>query len=298
MLVCGGSYQNAGLFHPAHVTQINSRIASQPSSCVMPLGSSNQAPAITAPASFTVTEDVASSLNGISFSDPDAGSGNLTATFTVSTGALSATGSGGVSVAGTGNARVLQGTLSALNAFLASGNLRYTSALNATANQPISISLNDNGHSGSGGAQSVTANSTITVTAVNDAPTLSVPAQLHVFVAGAAPVSGMNFADVDAGGGSLTVTLGAPAGVTLSGGSSGGVTASGSGGNRTFSGTLTALNAYFAAGNAGMSGAGFTGPANMTVTINDNGNSGAGGAKSASANVQLRGGFLFANGFE
>ena len=292
---CGANVQ---LFHPVHVTQINNRIASQPSSCVVPLGSSNQAPTITAPASFTVTEDVASSLNGISFSDPDAGSGNLTATFTVSTGALSATGSGGVSVAGTGNARVLQGTLSALNAFLASGNLRYTSALNATANQPISISLNDNGHSGSGGAQSVTANSTITVTAVNDAPTLSVPAQLHVFVAGAAPVSGMNFADVDAGGGSLTVTLGAPAGVTLSGGSSGGVTASGSGGNRTFSGTLTALNAYFAAGNAGMSGAGFIGPANMTVTINDNGNSGTGGAKSASANVQLRGGFLFANGFE
>lgn len=134
--------------------------------------------------------------------------------------------------------------------------------------------------------------------AVNQPPGISAPAQLPVFVAGTAPISGVSFSDPDAGTGSLTVTLAAPAGVTLSGSSSGGVTASGSGGNRTFQGTLSNLNAYFAAGNPRMAGAAFIGPANLQITINDNGHTGTGGAKTATANVQLRGGFLFANGFE
>ncbi|MEJ5209126.1 M12 family metallo-peptidase [Denitratimonas sp. CY0512] len=298
LLTCGGSYQNAGLFHPVQVTILNSRIASQPASCVLPLGTSNQPPTITTPASFTVTEDVASSLNGISFADPDAGSGSLTATFTVPTGSLSAPSSGGVVGGGTPNARTLQGSRTALNSYLAGGNVRYTTALNATANVTLSIAINDNGHSGSGGAQSDSVSRTITVNAVNDAPTLLAPAFLPVFTTGNVPVSGVVFADVDAGGGGMTVTLVAPSGVTLSGASGGGVTASGSGGTRTFNGSLSALNSYFAAGTARMSGPGFTGPANLQITINDNGNTGSGGAKSASASVQLRGGILFANGFE
>ncbi|MFA7488287.1 MAG: hypothetical protein WCY72_09415 [Lysobacteraceae bacterium] len=258
----------------------------------------NQPPTITAPASFAVTEDVASSLNGISFADPDAGSGSLTATFTVPTGSLSAPSSGGVVGGGTPNARTLQGSRTALNSYLAGGNLRYTTAPNATANVAFSIGINDNGHSGSGGAQSASANRTITVNAVNDAPTLSAPGFLPVFASGTAAVSGVGFADVDAGSGGMTVTLVAPSGITLSGASGDGVTASGSGGTRAFNGSLSALNSYFAAGTARMSGPGFTGPANLQITINDNGNTGSGGAKSASASVQLRGGILFANGFE
>lgn len=292
---CGANVQR---FHPVHVSQLNSRIASQPSSCVVPLGSSsNQAPTITAPASFTVTEDVASSLNGISFSDPDAGSGSLTATFSLPMGTLSATAGGGVSVGGVATARTLQGTLSALNAFLAAGHLRYTTALNATADVTLSIAINDNGHSGSGGAQSAAVNRTITVSTVNDAPSVSAPAQLQVFVLGSAPVSGVGFADVDAGANVLRATLSAPAGVSLSNNACGGVTAAGSN-PRTFDGSLANLNACFAAGHVRMTGASFIGPANMTITIDDNGHSGSGGAKTASATVQLRGGALFADGFE
>lgn len=129
----------------------------------------------------------------------------------------------------------------------------------------------------------------------NQPPSISAPATLPVFVAGTAPVSGVSFADPDVGGGSLTVTLAAPGSVTLSGGSSGGVTASGSGSNRAFNGSLSALNAYFAAGNARMAGPGFIGPGTLTITINDNH---ASDPKTATANVQLHGGALFANGFE
>lgn len=258
----------------------------------------NQPPTIIAPASFAVTEDVASSLNGISFADPDAGSGSLTATFSVPTGALTAFSAGGVTASGTATSRTLQGTLTALNTYLGNNHLKYTTALNATANVTLSIAINDNGHSGSGGAQSASVSRTITVNPVNDAPTLLAPAFLPVFTAGNAPVSGVVLADVDAGSGGMTVTLVAPSGITLSGASGDGVTASGSGGTRAFNGSLSALNSYFAAGTARMSGPGFTGPANLQITINDNGNTGSGGAKSASASVQLRGGILFANGFE
>lgn len=257
----------------------------------------NQPPSISAPASFTVTEDVASALNGISFADPDAGGGSLTATFSVPSGSLTTTGAAGVVVGGTAASRTLQGTLAALNSFLSSGHLRYTTAPNATANVNLTIQINDNGHSGSGGANTASVTRTIAVTAVNDAPTLSVPGFLPLFASGTAPVSGVVFNDVDAGSASVTVTLTAPAGVTLSSSTCGGVTASGSS-VRTFNGTLANLNACFAAGHVRMSGTGFVGPANLQIAISDNGHTGSGGAKSASANVPLRGGILFANGFE
>ena len=420
----GCGMPNASLIHPVQVTAINSRIASQPSSCVVPIGgpSANQPPTITAPASIAVTEDVATSLTGISFADPDAGSGQLTATFTVSTGSLSTVG-GGVTVGGSATARTLTGTLSALNAFIAAGNLRYTTALNASGsltlginindngntgtggaqsasknltltitavNDPpaisapstftidedvisslvaitfsdpdagsgqltatftvptgslstagggvtvggsatartltgsasalnsfiasgnlrylsaanasgsvaLGITINDNGHTGSGGAQSATANATINIQAVNDAPSISAPAEIALPDTGTTAIAGLSFGDVDAGSGALTVTLTAPAGVTPGGGSSGGVTVSGSGATRSYQGNLAALNSYFGGGQASLATSGFSGTGTLSVGINDNGNTGSGGAKSASASVPLRGGILFTDGFE
>lgn len=292
---CGSP--NAGIIHPVQVTTINNRIASQPASCVVPIGAVNQAPSITAPASITVTEDVASALTGISFSDPDAGSGQLTATFTVAAGALTATGSG-VTVGGSATSRTLTGTLSALNSLISGDNLKYTTALNANGSLTLGIHITDNGHSGSGGAKTATASTSLSITAVNDAPTVSAPSWLPVFTSGTAPVTGVSFADVDAGSDSLAVNLQAPAGVTVSGVSANGVTASGSGNTRSFNGTLSALNAYFADARAGLSGPGFSGNGTLVIKINDNGHTGTGGAKNASASVTLRGGLLFANDFE
>jgi len=291
---CGS---NVGLFHPVQVTVLGGRLASQSSSCLVPIAANNQPPSITAPASLGVTEDVASSLAGISFADPDAGSGTLTATFGVPKGTLTASSSGGVSVGGSPTARTLDGTLLALNAYIAANNLRYTTAANDTANVNLTVTINDNGNTGAGGAQSANKAVTLTVAAVNDAPTISAPASQSLPATGTVPVAGVQFADVDAGSGSLTVTLATPASVTLSGASSGGVSASGSGNNRSFNGTLAALNAYFAAGNAKMTTSGFSGTGTLAITINDNGNTGSGGAQNAAAAVELLG-VLFADGFE
>ncbi len=292
-----GCGENVGLFHSVQVTTLNSRIASQPSSCVIPTNMPNQPPTISAPPSINVTEDVASAVSGVAFADPDAGMGSLTATFSVAKGTLSATSSGGVSVTGTTTTRSLSGSLAALNAYLASAKLSYKTALDDTTPLTLSISINDNGNSGTGGAKTAARNVTLTIQAVNDAPSIRAPARLPIFAAGTAAVAGVSFADVDAGSGSLTVSLSAPGSVTLSGPNVGGVSASGSGSSRTLTGTLAALNSYFAAGNAGMSGPGFSGLGNLSITINDNGHSGSGGSKSGAATVALYA-VLFADGFE
>ena len=67
--------------------------------------------------------------------------------------------------------------------------------------------------------------------------------------------------------------------------------------SRTYTGTIANLNAYFAAGNATITPGGGFSSGTLSITINDQGNTGTGGAKSASVSVNLEG-VLFANGFE
>src|SRR5690606_29690099 len=188
---CGGG--NLTTFHPVQVTTLNSRIQTNVDlSCITPLGQPNQAPQINLPAgNIGVTEDVTSPITGISFSDPDAGSGGLTATFSVPSGSLSATSGGGVTVSGTGSSRVLNGTLSALNNFISGSNLTYLTAPNATTNVTLTVTINDNGNTGTGNPQSATGTKTLAVTAVNDAPAIVAPGELRVN-AGATPLSGVS----------------------------------------------------------------------------------------------------------
>src|SRR5690606_25795906 len=164
---CGGG--NLTTFHPVQVTTLNTRIQTNVNAgCITPLGQANQAPQITLPGgNISVTEDVSSAITGISFSDPDAGSGGLTATFAVPSGSLSATSGGGVTVSGSSTSRVLNGTLSALNGFIAGNNLTFLTAPNATANVTLTVTINDNGNTGTGSPQSATGTKTLAVTAVN-----------------------------------------------------------------------------------------------------------------------------------
>jgi len=288
--------ENLGDLHPVQVTTLNARLAAQSTSCVTPIGQPNQAPSISLPGSIAVTEDVTSAVSGISFADPDAGSGSLTATFSVPSGSLSATNGGGVTVGGNASSRTLAGTLSNLNSFLSAGNLKFTTAPNATANVTLNVAINDNGNTGNGGAQTASGSVTLTVSAVNDAPTISAPATFKLNE-GTTPLTGVSFGDVDAGGATNIVVTLASAEAGSGGSSSGGVTVGGSAASRTYTGSLANLNAYFAAGHATLTpNGGFT-TGTLSITINDNGNTGSGGALSASASVSLRG-VLFANGFE
>lgn len=90
----------------------------------------------------------------------------------------------------------------------ASGNLTFTSAANANGTATVAVSLHDNGGTANGGVNtSASQTFTITVTAVNDAPTgvgnLTLPTILEdtASPAGAAisALTGLAFADVDTG---------------------------------------------------------------------------------------------------
>lgn len=133
----------------------------------------NDAPVITAPTSITMAEDTAKILTGISFSDADAGSGAVTATFSVPSGTLSASSGGGVTVGGPASALTLTGTIANINAYIAAWNLSYTPAANANGSLTLNVSVNDGGYTGGGGAQTASTTIQLNITSVNDAPTLS-----------------------------------------------------------------------------------------------------------------------------
>lgn len=291
-LNCGVSTE----LHPTHVNQLNGRLASQPSSCVVPIGS-NQAPTINAPASISGVEDTVLALTGISVADPD--SASLAATFSVPSGALNATAAAGVSVSGSASARVLTGSPSALNSFLSEGRLSYAPVANANGNVTLGLSVTDTV------AAPVTRSVTLAMAAVNDAPTLNAPASLSVQASVSSAISGVSYADVDSPGGGIAVQATYSAGSgSFTASSGGGVTVSGSGsGSLTLSGTLSAINSFVAATPVRFT-ASPTGPASVSLSlgINDLGNTGSGGALSAthsiSVSVSGREGELFANGFE
>lgn len=289
-LGCGVSTE----LHPTHVTQLNARLASQPSACLVPIGS-NQAPSISVPASIAGSEDTPLPLRPVSLSDPD--SANLTATFSVGTGGLNATSGAGVTVGGNASTRTLAGSPAALNAFLGNGSLVYQPVLNANGNVGLSIGVSD-------GSASASASVTLAIAAVNDAPTLAAPASLSAQAGVATAVTGVSYADPDAPTGNINVqaTYGASIG-SFTASSAAGVTVSGSGSNAlTLSGQLAAVNAFvsatpvrYTASTAG------PGTVSLNLGINDLGNIG-GGALTASrtVNVTVSGvdAHIFANGFE
>ncbi|TEB13890.1 Cellulosome-anchoring protein precursor [Pelotomaculum sp. FP] len=134
----------------------------------------NEPPSVSAPAAVTVTEDMTSPITSISVADADAGANNVIATFTVDSGILSAASGGGVTVGGTAAALTLTGTVADINNFISGGNLRYTTALNETGDASLSVSVNDQGHTGPGGAlESGVTNVTVHVDPVNDAPSFT-----------------------------------------------------------------------------------------------------------------------------
>ena len=247
----------------------------------------NDAPVVTLPLSISVPEDGASALSGISFSDADAGGSSVTATLSVGSGSLAATSAGGVAVGGTASALTLSGSVADINAFIAGGNVVFTTAANATSSVVLTVGIYDGGNTGGGGPLSASGTVTLAVTAVNDAPTVTAPLLIPFTEDTAGAITGISFADVDAGSGTVTVTLSVPSG-TMAAISGGGVTAAGTSTARTLVGSIANINAFIAGGNVTYTPApNEVGNVTLTVLINDDGNTGSGGARSASSAVTL-----------
>ncbi len=261
----------------------------------------NDAPTATiVPVSYSATEQVALTLHGtgLSIADVDAGSATVQATVTVTDGQLNAgAGTTGAIISGTGTASVtLTGTLTQINDLLA-GNLGGTLTYTANSDAPppsvtLTLTANDLGNTGSGGALTGSDTATINITAVNGAPVNSVPgaqytAKNTALVFSASNGNAFSISDVDAGSAIVKTTLTVSSGVLNAGAGTTGVGVVGSGtGSVELTGTIAQINDLLA-GNLGgtLSFApanNFTGSISLTFTTNDQntGASGTGGALS------------------
>ena len=158
-----------------------------------------------------------------------------------------------------------------------------TSSNPSTVDRTIDVTYSD------GGQTSNTAISTIHVAAVNDAPVETAPADQAANKDTALSISGLSVSDVDANGGTETVTLSVADG-TLSLASTTGLTFSkGTGTNdttETFTGTLSAIDNAIGTVKYQPT-TGYYGSDTLSFSTNDNGNTGSGGAMTASKSVAI-----------
>ncbi|MFM8539348.1 MAG: cadherin domain-containing protein, partial [Planctomycetaceae bacterium] len=204
------------------------------------------APAIAAPARFTVLEDGATRLtfSPTPFSDADSAAHKpMTVSLGVPVGRIAAASGAGVTVGGSARRRTLSGRLDAINAYLAAGRVSYVPEAGAVAARTLSIVISESYRSFS---RRATAESVLDVSPVDDAPRVQSPARFRVledtpgnlvWPAGITP-----FSDDDSA--VLTVTLSVDRGVIASTGDEG-VTVGGSDTARTFRGALADLNRLF-----------------------------------------------------
>jgi hypothetical protein len=257
----------------------------------------NDPPTISLPVAQTMLEDGTLTLSGANapvISDVDAGSAPVQITLAVTQGLLTlsqTTGLSFVSGNGSNNASMtLNGSLASINAALAG--LQYRPGANYNGPDRIDLTVNDLGNSGSGGAKVTSASLNITVSAVNDAPVLYLPgaqgtAQFGVLPFSNASGNAITFNDVDAGSGALDFTLDLVGVGALRLGSTTGLTVTGA----VAGDTHFVLHGTQADLNSALDTLGFSsttmGAARIDMSVNDLGNTGAGGALLDSGSVVI-----------
>lgn len=135
----------------------------------------NAPPLITLPSAQSVDEDILLAITGLSVSDSDAGAGLLELTLHAPNGMLTVGEPAGLSVLagvnGVTTNLLLKGTLATLNSALAG--LSYQSQPDFNGADSLHVAINDMGYSGNT-IESATDSLSITVAAVNDAPSFVV----------------------------------------------------------------------------------------------------------------------------
>lgn len=127
----------------------------------------NEAPVNLLPGSaLTTPEDTALALGALGVSDPDAGSGTLTTTLSVTAGTLFTPAGGAGNLTPT---LTLTGTLQQINAALSG--LVFTPPEDRFGTEILTITTDDGGNTGTGGALSDTDALALGITPVNDPPT-------------------------------------------------------------------------------------------------------------------------------
>ena len=121
----------------------------------------NDAPVNTMPADQTSDKNTDLDIPGLSVADIDVGSGDITVTLEVSNGTLSVGGTATLTNNNTGSV-TLFGSLAAVNSSLA--DVTYTPSTGFTGDDTLTVTTDDGGNTGAGGAQTDVDSITITVT--------------------------------------------------------------------------------------------------------------------------------------
>jgi uncharacterized repeat protein (TIGR01451 family) len=252
----------------------------------------NDAPVLTVPGAQTGYSNADIIVSGVSVDDVDiaVAGGDLRITLSVTHGGITLGSVAGLTFSagdGTLDSTVtFSGTMAAVNNAL--NNLVYHSNVGYYGAETLQISVSDLGNTGTGGSLSDSKTVGITVQRLNVPPVLTVPGAQTGAENAPLSISGTSVSDADAGTGAVKVTLSAGYG-TLTLASTAGLTfLAGSNGSSlmTFSGTLAQLNAALTSfsyqGNPG-----FNGNDVITLTADDQGNTGDDGAKTDTKTIAV-----------
>ncbi|MFM5868020.1 retention module-containing protein [Aeromonas caviae] len=236
-----------------------------------------------------VQEDQPFTIHGLQVSDVDAGNSPLSVTLSVLHGTLELVAGSGVTVSGSGsNTLVLSGSQDAINALLAGG-VTYQGEQDFNGQDALTMVTNDLGNTGSGGPLSDTDVLPIEVEPVNDAPVTQVPGSLQVKEDGSLSLTGISVKDVDAGSAPISMVLRVEHGVLTLLGAAGAVSVQGAGTSVvTLVGSLDDLNGLLAGNLHYEPARDFWGQDNLSITTSDQGNTGAGGVLTDSAQIAIQ----------
>jgi hypothetical protein len=180
-------------------------------SSTIALTANNDAPTMTVSGAKVVNEDTSLAISGISLADFDDGGAAMSMTVTATGGNITLAQTTGLTfTADHGNGTkdlVFTGTKTAINEALAT--LSYQSLAHVYGADTISLTIDDQGNSGTGGALTASSTIGVTVGAVNDAPTFAEGAGLAVTAVqqgtAAASIPGTAIADIVDDGGIVEV---------------------------------------------------------------------------------------------
>jgi hypothetical protein len=247
----------------------------------------NDAPLNTVPVGQTTDEDTAlvfssATGNSVTVSDPDAGAYDLQVTLSVTNGALTLSTTEGlmfISGANSESDMTFEGSANDINAALEGMVFLADPDFNGTA--VFTITANDLGNVGTGGAGTDTDAFNITVTAVNDAPVNIIPGAQTTSAANETLVfstvngNAIQVSDVDINGGDMRVTLLVNHGILTLDGVTGLTFLGGSDGSdfMHFTGTVSAVNDALD-GMIFTPDTDYTGWAGVVLAVNDLGQTG------------------------
>ncbi|PSV27835.1 retention module-containing protein [Photobacterium sp. GB-56] len=239
---------------------------------------------------LTVEEDAILVIKNLQVTDVDSHDHdavmNMTVTLSVQHGQLSiadGVDTTGLVIKGNGDGTLtIEGDITKINQLLDKG-INYVGDKDFNGTDSLTMTTNDNGNSGAGGALTDTDSVDITVTPVNDAPVNTVPDAFTVDEDSSHVISGLKISDVDAkengASGDMTVTLAVGHGqLAIIATDTQGLNIVDNGdGKLVISGDINKINTLLADGIKYTGDENYAGKDQLTMTTSDNGNAGAGG---------------------